>query len=103
MKTGWLSPEGDFIFCNTYEHIVTAREILQNPYVKNPDGILEDAGWAQITISQLGLKEQRVYWKHFLTEEQKNFLKPYFEDNDLSVDCMTRMRWEMENNEGELK
>jgi len=97
LKTGWLSPDGDFYPCAVYEHLSLARKILQDEYANRADEKLQNKGFAEITISQLGIKEWRVYWKNFLTEQQKNFLKPYFEDNILPMSDIIRIRWEREN------
>lgn len=97
LKTGWLSPSGDFYPCAVYEHLSLARKILKNEYENRPDEKLHDRGFAEITISQLGTKEWRVYWKNFLTEQQKNFLKPYFEDDVFPMGSIVRTRWEREN------
>lgn len=97
LKTGWLSPNGDFYPCRVYEHISLARKILNDEYANRADERLQDSGFAEITISQLGVKEWRVYWKHFLTEQQKNFLKPYFEDDVFPMGDIVKVRWEREN------
>lgn len=97
LETGWLAPNGTFIKCGVYEHISTAYKILGVDYTSRPDEKLHDAGYAEITISQLGVKEWRVYWKNFLTEEQKNFLKPYFEDETRAMAYVSKYRWDQEN------
>ena len=97
LKTGWLSPNGTFTPCGVYEHISTAYKLLGVDYTSRPDEKLHDAGYAEITLSQLGVKEWRVYWKNFLTDEQKNFLKPYFEDEDRPAAYVSKMRWDKEN------
>ncbi len=97
LETGWLSPNGTFIPCGVYEHISTAYQILGNDDSSYPDEKLHNAGYAEITISQLGVKSWRVYWKNFLTDEQKNFLKPYFEDANRPMSSVSQMRWDKEN------
>lgn len=97
LSTGWLAPNGDFYPCGVYEHISTAREILNDETANRADEKLHDCGFASITLSQLGVKEWRIYWKHFLTEQQKTFLKPYFEDSSLSADGVSNVRWCKEN------
>lgn len=97
LETGWLSPSGSFTQCNVYDHISTAYEILGTSNTSKPDEKLHDAGYAEITLSQLGVKEWRVYWKNFLTEEQKNFLKPYFEDETIPMAYGSRIKWDKEN------
>lgn len=96
LETGWLSPNGTFTQCNVYDHISTAYKLL-GVDTSRPDEKLHDAGYAEITISQLGVKEWRVYWKNFLTDEQKNFLKPYFEDENRGMAYVSKMRWDKEN------
>ncbi|MBQ8357892.1 MAG: hypothetical protein IJX39_08825 [Clostridia bacterium] len=97
LKTGWLSPSGDFYPCGVYEHMDCARKILKDEAASRPDEKLHDCGFAEITISQMGVKEWRVYWKNFLTDEQKNFLKPYFEDDVRPMAYVPKMRWEQES------
>ena len=97
LKTGWISPNGTFYPCRVYEHFECARVILKDRTANRPDEKLHDLGYAEITISQLGVKEWRVYWKNFLTDEQKNILKPYFEDEFMPMAYVTKMRWEQEN------
>ncbi|MBQ7296439.1 MAG: hypothetical protein IJW86_09655 [Clostridia bacterium] len=97
LSTGWLSPNGDFYPCGVYEHIGTARKILKDETANRADEKLHDCGFVSITISQLGVKQWRIRWKNFLTEQQKNFLKPYFEDSSLSVDGFSNVRWSKEN------
>ena len=99
LQTGWLAPNGTFYACRVYEHISLAREILKDDNANRADEKLHDWGFAEITISQLGIKEWRVYWKNFLTDEQKNFLKPYFEDDKFPMGYVSKMRWDQENND----
>ena len=99
LKTGWLFPNGELYPCDTFEHISCAREIIGDysySYAR-PDEVLHECGFAEISISSLGVKEWRVYWKNFLTVAQKNFLKPYFEDDTLPMEKAAKIRWEQEN------
>ena len=100
LKTGWLSPSGDFWECPCYEHICTAVEIVSKfNYMqigKSADDILYCNGWAHIGISTFGPNEWRISWKNFLTDYQKNFLKPYFEDY-YPVNSISLYRWKTEN------
>ena len=100
MKTGWLSPTGEWYPCPVYDHLTLARKLADTTI--RPDDVLIDRRWVKITISQLGRKEWRIYWHNRLglTPEQKQFLKPYFEsDSDFPVDDWTRYFWEVECNE----
>lgn len=80
LKTGWLSPNGDFYPCRVCEHIWCARKILKDEDNNRADFDLLHRGFAEITLSQLGKKEWIIHWDNYLTDIQKNFLKPYFDD-----------------------
>ncbi len=98
MKTGWLSPTGEWFPCPVYDHIFWARKLSGED--RRADDVLINRGWVKISITQLGRKEWRIYWNNRLglTPEQKQFLKPYFEsDSDFPVDDWTRHFWEVEN------
>lgn len=97
MKTGWLSPTGEWFPCPVYDHIYWARKLSGEN--KHPDDALINRRWVKISISQLGRKEWRIYWNRRLglTPEQKQFLKPYFEpDSDFPVDALTYDYWKEE-------
>ena len=97
MKTGWLSPTGEWFPCPVYDHMYWARKLSGED--RRADDALINRRWVKISISQLGCKEWRIYWhRHLgLTPEQKQFLKPYFEpDSDFPVDALTRDYWEEE-------
>lgn len=101
MQTGWLDPNGNFYPCETFEHVAVAEGIvndleLVSRNTTHSDDILLEHGWAQISRSLLGMKEQTIYWNRFLTEHQKQFLRPYFEENDEPVSPMSLMVWEKE-------
>ena len=103
MQTGWLAPNGDFYECAVFDHIDVARNILDKIAVHrngkcHPDEILLSAGWVQITRSMLGIKEQNIFWEKFLTEYQKQFLRPYFEENDEPISSVAAMKWQYETN-----
>lgn len=97
LKTGWLCPNGDFYPCETFDHISCAREIVKDDTTPRPDEILHDCGFAEITISPVGEREWQIFWKHFLSDAQKNFLRPYFEDETRPMEYRAKMRWEQEN------
>lgn len=101
MQTGWLAPDGSFYPCALYEHIEVAREIVDKIGIQRngkhrPDEILLSAGWVQITRSLICVKEQNIFWENFLTDYQKIFLRPYFEQNDETMSPVAIMRWEYE-------
>lgn len=97
LKTGWLSPSGEFFKCSVYEHISVAQE-LTGEYSR-PDDKLMSRGYVQISINQLGVKEWAIFWdlRHKLTPEQTRFLRPYFENENTFPVCFSaRCRWDRE-------
>ena len=82
--TGWLSPYGDFIECESYEHLSKAEEIVERNYSsdenEHADDLLYDHGWASIgivTFMEHGISVR--YRSTRLTDAQLHFLKPYVE------------------------
>ena len=108
MDLGWLSPTGEFIKCNLMDHLFIAKEIadkLKYPVYDNAkdrmihdDDRLYNHGWAHITRSLLGAHEYIINWTQHLTSEQKRYLRPIFEDNNISIDRISRFEWEEEEN-----
>jgi hypothetical protein len=98
MKTGWLSPTGEFIECDICDHIYIAKELTKEEC--EADDILLKRGYVKISRSLMGNREQKIYYDlHYnLTPEQIRFLRPYFEDNDICMDKMAQMRWDIEVN-----
>lgn len=100
MQTGWLDPTGYFYPCEVFDHVEVARDIVENMgvsfYGTAPDDVLLELGWAKVTRSLLGMKEQHFVWEKHLTGAQKEFLKPYFEDNDEPVSMVAVVKWEYE-------
>lgn len=98
IKLGWLSPTAEMIKCNAYEHIQTAYDILDKNYgvsvghVFNPDDVLVDLGWVHICRSAILSHDYHFYWNinRFLTPEQIQYLKPYFEDKNCPIDEVQR-------------
>lgn len=98
IKLGWLSPTAEMIECNAYEHIQTAYDILDKNYgvsvghVFNPDDVLVDLGWVHICRSDILSHDYHFYWNinRFLTPEQIQYLKPYFEDKNCPIDEVQR-------------
>lgn len=102
LKVGWLSPSGELVECPYFDHYSTAKRLVNKlgyasqTNVANDD-ILMEHGWVHIGISLLGVKEWAIFWEGFLTESQKNFLKPYFEDEERPMNITALCRWEEEN------
>ena len=95
MQTGWLSPTGEFIKCDTYDHLDVARQLTHDGCYA--DDLLLKRGYVKISRSLMGRREQAIYYdlRHTLTPEQVRFLRPYFEENDIPVSEVTQQRWEM--------
>ena len=105
LKQGWLSPLGELYECGSYDHIDAADKIMRIYKYSNitphtgfsaaSDDILRSNGWVYIGISSWGCHEWRIGWKNFLTESQKAFLKPYFDDT-LPVNEFAAIRYKEE-------
>ena len=106
LKSGWLSPTGEFFETELYEHIERANELAENLHAPDYDfktnrriscdDKLLCAGWVYIGIGTFFEHEWRVGWKRSLTPEQKAFLKPYFEESDIPMNQVAKDRWELE-------
>jgi hypothetical protein len=106
LKLGWLSPDGELYVCNSYDHTELARDIvkqfnyprydMQGNYFEPDDNLLNHK-WVRIAVSSLGRKEWRISWKDFLTDYQKQFLKPYFEDTEIPMGYLAQAKWDREN------
>lgn len=84
MELGWLSPTGEFIEVNYFEHLRIAQEIVLKYYKINidnvPDDFLMDRGWVHITINTTADHTIHIFYNKYLTESQRYFLKPYVEE-----------------------
>lgn len=96
MPIGWLSPTGEMIKCNTYEHITVAFRLVDR-YVFNytgfnPDEVLIENQWIHITRGLMLDHDYHVYYNVSKgpTIEQIHFLKPYFENKDCPLDDLER-------------
>lgn len=100
LSTGWLSPDGSFFKCNTYDHVCSAISLVDkfgySIDLSHADDILLNHGWVYVGISSFFCHEWRVEWEKFLTVSQKQFLKPYFEGSDLPVNDFSVLRWTQE-------
>lgn len=98
-KFGWLAPDGSFVECGSYEHVSIARDLVKKFYPDDPnyhwDDILLAKGWVHIGISAFD-HEYVFWWNKFLTEPQKAFLKPYFEDSDIKICYSAICKWDKE-------
>lgn len=83
LSIGWLSPDGDIYECEPYDHIELAANICRK-FGYEQYGALDDIllkhSWVHITFSFAPYRRFHIYWDKFLTEPQKQYLKPYFEE-----------------------
>ena len=98
---GWLDPTGTFFECEWGVHLHIANELVkiynyQNPNNLPNDDLLLSNGWVHITISIIGNREWSIFWEKRLTDYQKNFLKPYFEESDIPPNFGSIYKWESE-------
>lgn len=100
MPTGWLAPNGTLYNCDICDHFYLASKIVKifdynfNSTESNEDLLLKH-GWVRITRSLMS-GEYVIYWDNFLTEYQKNYLKPYFEDDTIKISKSCRLDFEEE-------
>lgn len=103
LATGWLAPDGSFFECHSYDHNAEAKEIVDKIEYECTDNHYDDflmkKGWVYIGISSYGRHEWRIGWKNFLTNAQKVFLKPYFEESHIPVIEYAVWKWESEVSE----
>lgn len=110
LRTGWLSPTGEFYPCGQFEHISVANELCEPMGLPDTDPStlrrisgdekLLNFGWVYIGLSLMGVREWRFGWKRNLTGEQIQFLRQYVDDgNGIPVDefCLKRWREEADN------
>ena len=100
MPTGWLAPSGLLYECEIYEHYYLASKIIHDfnysfNSTESDEDLLLECGWARITRSLMS-GEYVIYWDNFLTDYQKNCLKPYFEDNTIKISKTCRLDFEEE-------
>ena len=95
--TGWLAPDGDLYECDIYDHIETAANICHK-FGYEQSGALDDIllkhSWVHISFSFAPYRRFYIEWDKFLTEPQKQFLKPYFEE--AFVCNSSCLRWKQE-------
>lgn len=102
LKCGWLSPRGEIVPCEWYEHLSAAEKLVEkydyrHSTLRHADDILLFCGWVRISQSAIGRKEWHISWDNFLTESQKNVLRPYFEDDEVPMSFGSKCWWEREN------
>lgn len=100
IDSGWLSPSGEFIQCDPYEHIATAEKLAGDkvPYFQ-ADEYLMNHGWVKIYRGSYLDHKWHINWHGFLSEPQKSYLKPIFEDSiiDLYAYCLDDLEKELNN------
>lgn len=88
LKTGWMSPDGDFYPCEYMEHIPLAYEIWDEMYANlfpdityNFEQKLIEFGWCEIQVITFMEHGFLFNFARHLTPEQKRVIMPVFEDN----------------------
>lgn len=104
---GWLSPEGKLYECEYMDHIAEAERLVKKYKYKddNPikDDVLMNHHWIHLTTTTFGIHTWMILWRdpwrNRLTQEQKNFLKPYIEDYKdwINPSCIIDLKDEFEN------
>ena len=100
LKTGFISPNGDFYESGYMEHLYVADEIYQSIYgvacVSDPEEEIIKDGW--LSIHFLGFLDNGFLFKFkgHLTSEQIRAIKPIIEDNWDRVIKSNRLELEME-------
>lgn len=104
-KTGWLSPTGELIPCETYEHVTVARVLCETLHLDTMcriphDELLLRSGWCQIsTVAELGMgTAYAIFWYRHLSPEQCRYTKSLIETEGAPVSKGTLMRWKYEVN-----
>ena len=102
LKTGRLSPTGEFFSSSLYEHISIAHKLAESLHIQNydfkrnrrisDDDMLLNAGWVYIGIGVYFEHEWRIGWNYKLTPEQIKFLRPYFENSNLPMNEIAKER-----------
>ena len=97
IRCGWLLPSGEFAECEPYEHLAVARELVKDraPYA-TADEYLLDHGAVKIYRESFCGHQWHVNRRGFLSEPQKRFLRPIFEDPDNDIYAYCRKEWEDE-------
>lgn len=99
---GWLSPEGELICCNAYDHVSKAESIVEElgidtHLVAHKDELLLRKGWAKISLSWYGDHGYNILWYKFLTGKQKAVIKPYIDgERGLKVTMTTVIAWNID-------
>ena len=87
MELGWLSPNGELIKADYMSHMIIADKICKQ-YYPNVDPVWSDEflmkqGWVHITMTTFIEHAYHILWDYnvYLTQAQKNYLKPIVELN----------------------
>ena len=100
LRTGWLSPDGDFYPTGYMEHLAVADEIWSSIYNNSPpndvDRRLVKLGWCDIKYLTFLEHGFLFNFERHLTPEQKSVIQPVFENNKPFVIDSSRMDLEEE-------
>lgn len=97
LKTGFMSPSGDFYETGYMEHLHIADELYESIHnsacVSDPEEELMKEGWLSIHV--LGILDRFLFgFMGHLTSEQIRIIKPVVEENWDQI--IRSNRWELE-------
>lgn len=95
MPIGWLSPTGEMLKCESYEHCTFAIDIMEKyeyPKFYSADETLIAHQWVRITRGSFFDHDYHIYYNlsKGLTVDQIHFLRPYLDDKDCPIDSLIR-------------
>ena len=99
---GWLSPDGKLYECDYQDHIIQAEKLCEEYNYTDINEIKDDVllshNWVHLTMTTYITHSWMILWNYdlHLTIEQKQFLKPYIEENVYWIDdlCLDRIKHE---------
>lgn len=99
---GWLAPDGSFFPCNWADHVFIAEDICKkygfNDLGKTADDTIMAHGFVHITQSAWDC-EYHLFWDKHLTTIQKDFLKAYYHNKDITISYACLKAWQYETGE----
>lgn len=100
LKTGFMSPSGDFYETGYMEHLHIADELYKSihdlAYVSDPEEELMKEGWLSIHVLGMPENDFLFKFKRHLTSEQIRIIKPVVEDNWSQIFKFNRRELEIE-------
>lgn len=101
VRTGWLSPTGEFFPCESYEHQMVAEKLCESYGINQwsetwPADELRNKGWCSISIMVFLDHGYAIVFPECLpSPEQLRFLRPYYE-GEYGLEMTTSSKHEYE-------